>query len=76
MSSDLPVFIWLGASEEEKAEKMPLVQKAITDREKELGRPLNSTEILQTWGQVIEPDPTKVTHIGARPPRGFPPLQR
>lgn len=75
MRADGKVFLWLGGDEAEKDRLMPLVQQAINDREKELGRPMNSQEILKTWGEVIEPDASKVTHIHAGPPKGMPPLR-
>lgn len=41
-----------------------LVNEAIRLKEKNLGRPLTSTEILQTFGEVIEPDASKRLHLG------------
>lgn len=51
-----------------------VIQTAISLKERHLGRPLNSTEILQTVGECYEPDESKRLFLSARPPHKVPPL--
>jgi hypothetical protein len=65
-----PVFISIGP----KKVDTEIIKKAISLKEKDLGRPLTSTEILQTMGEVYEPDASKRTFISSRPPSKMPKL--
>lgn len=64
-----PVFIRIGGDPAKRDEETALVQQAISLKEKQLGRPLTSTEILQTFGEVIEPDESKRLFLSSRGPR-------
>lgn len=65
-----PVLISIGPKKLES----DVIQKAITLKEKSLGRPLNSTEILQTVGECYEPEESKRLFLSARPPNKMPRL--
>lgn len=65
-----PVFISIGPQEAVTDE----VQAAVSAKEKELGRPLTSQEILHIMGEVHEPDPQKRIVLSARPPTKMPKL--
>jgi hypothetical protein len=65
-----PVFISIGPKKIEDQD----IQAAVTKKEQELGRPLTSSEILQTMGEAMEPDPSKRIYLSARPAKGMPPL--
>lgn len=65
-----PVFISIGPK---KVDDQAL-QAAITAKEQKLGRPLTSTEILHTFGEIMEPDESKRTFLSARPPKEMPKL--
>lgn len=68
-----PVFIWIGGPEgEEREQKDAEIQAAVTRKEQEFGRPLTSKEILQTMGEVIEPDPSKRKFLSSGPPTSMP----
>lgn len=70
MSNHHPVFISIGP----KTVDDGVIQEAVTLKEKHLGRPLTSTEILETLGELYEPDASKRTFISARPPKQMPKL--
>jgi hypothetical protein len=74
MPEPMPVFLWFGATEEERAEKMPIIQERIREFEEENGRHATSTEILGIFGEVIEPDDSKRTFLSSRAPTKMPPL--
>lgn len=65
-----PAIVWLGASDEERKAKDPLFNAAIRRKEQLLKRSLTSAEILQTMGEIIEPDASKRRFLSARPPAG------
>lgn len=70
MTSYHPVFIHLGESTVSDED----VQKFVTEKEKELGRPMNSQELLIAMGEAHEPEPKHRIHLSARPATVMPKL--
>ncbi len=65
-----PVLISIGPQKVDTE----VINKAVKIKEKELGRPLTSTEILEVVGACHEPDESKRIFLSARPPRTMPKL--
>lgn len=70
MPSYHPVFIHFGPDALPDKE----IQESVTTKEKEIGRPLKSSEILETMGEAVEPDAAKRIFLSARPPSKMPKL--
>lgn len=60
-----PAFVHLGGPKPDAK----VVNEAIKIKEKQLGRPLTSQEILKTLGEVIEPDASKRLFISSSAPK-------
>jgi hypothetical protein len=65
-----PVLISIGP----KHVDPDVIQAAITMRERQLGRPLTSTEVLEVVGACHEPDESKRIFLSAHPPKTMPKL--
>lgn len=65
-----PVLVSIGPRQIEDG----VINKAIQIKERQLGRPLNSTEILHVVGECYEPDESKRLFLGSRPPTTMPKL--
>lgn len=65
-----PVLVSIGPRQLEDG----VINEAIKLKEAQLGRPLNSTEILHVVGECYEPEESKRIFLGSRPPTGMPKL--